>query len=231
MARLLKIPVKYQQDVKEIEPKSLLCTSDKTCTKCNRNSSIYNSGVVYRKMENVIAEGTEEKLEETAQAHFVRPSSAHLSLRPQGTHSENRLSAPPILNVLLSPSDAFASPNTPHGNRGNKETCGKVVASDINDYHRPNSDIGILSSEFERMQLETQQGVQELVRFAHEREKGEQLKQEWTLVAHIVDQFLIWVFLVILAIFTVTLFMHAPRYTFEWENVIYKSTEWLLKMF
>ena len=57
--------------------------------------------------------------------------------------------------------------------------------------------------------------VGELAHIAHEHEEGEEKKEEWTLVAHIVDQFFLYAFVFGLIFFSLVVFMQAPNYVFE----------------
>ena len=70
-----------------------------------------------------------------------------------------------------------------------------------------------------RTMLETQgqisKDVSEMVRYIQEQEKGELMKEEWQLIAAIIDKFFLWLFLFILAISTVVIFMQAPSYAWE----------------
>lgn len=56
--------------------------------------------------------------------------------------------------------------------------------------------------------------VREIVHFVHEQEEGDEQKEEWVLVAHIVDQFFLYLFIMVLVLFSLIVFLNAPRYVF-----------------
>lgn len=56
--------------------------------------------------------------------------------------------------------------------------------------------------------------VRELVHFVHEQEEGDEQKGEWVLVAHIVDQFFLYLFISVLILFSMIVFLNAPKYVF-----------------
>ncbi|XP_048577598.1 neuronal acetylcholine receptor subunit alpha-10-like isoform X2 [Nematostella vectensis] len=55
-------------------------------------------------------------------------------------------------------------------------------------------------------------GVSELVQYRHELEMEEEMRNEWKLIAKIVDKFFLWVFLMLVSITTVIIFLQAPMY-------------------
>lgn len=70
-----------------------------------------------------------------------------------------------------------------------------------------------------RNMLETQEqiakDVAEMVRYIQEQEKGELLKEEWQLIAAIIDKFFLWFFLFVSAFSTVVIFLQAPSYAWQ----------------
>jgi len=70
-----------------------------------------------------------------------------------------------------------------------------------------------------RTLLETQtalsKDVSEVVRYIQDQEMGDLMKEEWQLIAVIIDKFFLWMFLIILCVSTVVIFMQAPSYAWS----------------
>lgn len=70
-----------------------------------------------------------------------------------------------------------------------------------------------------RTMLESQDAlskdVAEIVRYIQDQEMGDLMKEEWQLIAAIIDKFFLWMFLIILSVSTVVIFMQAPSYAWN----------------
>lgn len=212
MARLLRIPAKSPQQNIAQEDKYHVCRSEKPC---RNHSSAYSGDVSFHKPENISTIRCKKK--RTDNEMPARTGSV-LHLRPQEIPTGNRLSAPPKFNVNLLPDEDLMLPDASLGSSKHLNTRGAKLEDSNFDSRCTTCDLKRLNDKVGRRLAETQEDlskcVKELVRFAHEREKDDQLKGEWTLAAHIVDRFFIWIFLIIMAIFTLTIFLHAPKYIF-----------------
>ena len=212
MARLTRVPVK--RILHGVDPKD---SSHPTPT-TDENGNFKTEAILPKKIPNI--------------APVQIPSTQHLHLRnsEQNLHGElhhhpnlsrakqiqeNRYSMPPIFDnltfkdglLLHAPSrghsrinimDAYSQPNF---NKTKPE--GKDKETD----------------KVSRNMLETQEQIAKdvaaMVRYIQEQEKGELLKEEWQLVAAIIDKFFLWFFLFVSAFLTVVIFLQAPSYAWQ----------------
>ncbi|KAL9968564.1 hypothetical protein ACROYT_G020672 [Oculina patagonica] len=84
---------------------------------------------------------------------------------------------------------------------------------------RSSDDVTTGTDHVTRTLLESQaalsKDVAEMVRYIQDQEMGDLMKEEWQLIAAIIDKFFLWMFLIILCVSTVVIFMQAPSYAWS----------------
>ena len=219
MARLVRVPVR--KILHGIDPKE----SPQSKPTADENENLEPEPVVHRKIPNVSA--------------VQMPSSQHLHLKnseptlPGDLHphlnllrfkqvQNNRYSMPPMYDNLGGAfKDGFLYHT--HGHL-HSHTHSRINLNDVDSQPnvtntKPAADEEVYTDHVTRSMLETQgqisRDVAEMVRYIQDQERGEFMKEEWQLIAAIIDKFFLWLFLFILAISTAVIFMQAPSYAWE----------------
>ena len=222
MARLTRVPVK--KILHGIDPKE----SPRSQPTTDGNANLEPESVLQKKIPNTV--------------HVQMPSTQHLHLKnseptlpgdvhpylnlPRAKEIHNkRYSMPPIFDNL---GGALKDGTLCNGGGRSHSLFPSRVHSrnNLNDVDSQPILTNVKKTEEEadtdqatRTMLETQgqicKDVSEMVRYIQEQERGELMKEEWQLIAAIIDKFFLWLFLFILAISTVVIFLQAPSYAWE----------------
>ena len=222
LARLVRVPVKkILHGVDPKEPSQSKPTTDE-------NENLEPEPVVHRKIPNISAvqmpssENLHLKNSEPTLAGDLHP---HLNILRVKQVQNNRFSMPPMYDNLggaLKDGLLYHTHSHLH-NRASSRIHSRVNLNDVDS--QPNvtntkpADEEVDTDHVTRSLLETQgqisRDVAEMVRYIQDQEKGELMKEEWQLIAAIIDKFFLWLFLFILAISTTVIFMQAPSYAWE----------------
>lgn len=217
MARLTKVPVK--KILHGIDPKESSKKAPSTSTDENENTD--PEPAVPKKIPNT----SQNHLSSSQQLH-LKPTSLNvpgdiqprLNLLPaiqrlRNTH--NRLSMPPIydnIHIGGAMNDLISSQTASRINL--TEATSQQVFTNAKS-----TDDVTSTDHVTRTLLETQtamsKDVSEVVRYIQDQEMGDLMKEEWQLIAAIIDKFFLWVFLIILCVSTVVIFMQAPSYAWS----------------
>ena len=217
MARLTKVPVK--KILHGIDPKESSKNAPSTSTE--ENEAPDPEPVVHKKIPNA----SQNHLSSSQQLH-LRPSTLNvpgdiqprLNLLPaiqriRNTH--HRLSMPPVydnIHIGGAMNDLISSRTASRINL--TESASQHVIPNVKS-----TDDVTGTDHVTRTLLETQaamsKDVSEVVRYIQDQEMGDLMKEEWQLIAVIIDKFFLWMFLIILCVSTVAIFMQAPSYAWS----------------
>lgn len=226
MARLTRVPVKkilHGIDAKEpTQPK--LPTTDE-------NDNVEPEAAVHKKIPNI------SRLQSSSHSHFKNSESSlsgdlhpHLNLLRVKAAANNRHSMPPIFDNLGGAfrdgiSNHFRMPSRLQQSRTASRANSRNNLLDnepqplLTNVHVKSADDVTDADPTKRTLLETQSSlskdVGEIVRYIRDQERGDLMKEEWQLVAAIIDKFFLWLFFFILCLSTVVIFMQAPSYAWE----------------
>lgn len=212
MARLTKVPVK--KILHGIDPKE----PSKNDPNTDENDNSEPETIIHRKIPNTSG----NHLSSSQQQHFKHASpnlpgdiQPRLNLLPsiQRVRNVHRLSMPHVYDSIQmggAMNDLITSRNNlvetaPHSQHifTNMKSTEDVTGTDS----------------VTRTLLETHtnlaKDVGEVVRYIQDQEMGDRLKEEWQLIAVIIDKFFLWLFLFILCVSTVIIFMQAPSYAWS----------------
>lgn len=215
MARLTKVPVK--KILHGIDPKE----SSKKTPSTEENETSDPGPAIHKKIPNT----SQNHLSSSQQLHVKTTSvnvpgdiQPRLNLLPaiqriRNTH--HRLSMPPVYDNI-------------HIGGAMNDLISSRTASRINLAESPSQHVipNVKSTDdvtgadhVTKTLLETQtamsKDVREVVRYIQDQEMGDLMKEEWQLIAVIIDKFFLWMFLIILCVSTVVIFMQAPSYAWR----------------
>lgn len=215
MARLTKVPVK--KILHGIDPKE----SSKKTPSTEENETSDPEPAIHKKIPNT----SQNHLSSSQQFHVKTTSvnvpgdiQPRLNLLPaiqriRNTH--HRLSMPPVYDNI-------------HIGGAMNDLISSRTASRINLAESPSQHVipNVKSTDdvtgadhVTKTLLETQtamsKDVSEVVRYIQDQEMGDLMKEEWQLIAVIIDKFFLWMFLIILCVSTVVIFMQAPSYAWR----------------
>jgi len=221
MARLTKVPVKkilHGIDPKESSKKT---PTTSTSTSTEENETPDPEPVVHKKIPN----SSQNHLSSSQQLH-VKPASLNvpgdiqprLNLLPaiqRIRNSSHRLSMPPIYdNIHI----GGAMNDLISGRTASRLNLSESASQHVIPNVKSTDDV-TGTDHVTRTLLETQtalsKDVSEVVRYIQDQEMGDLMKEEWQLIAVIIDKFFLWMFLIILCVSTVVIFMQAPSYAWS----------------
>lgn len=213
MARLCKVPVK--KILHGIDPTQ----SSKKEPDENENSE--PEPVVHKKIPNT----SRNHISSSQQLHIkhLTPNlpgdiQPRINLLPSiQRRSMHRLSMPPIydnIQVGGAMNDLISSRAPSRINLAEPATSSQPIFMNVKS-----TDDVTGTDNVTRALLETQtalaKDVNEMVRYIQDQEMGDLMKEEWQLIAAIIDKFFLWMFLLILCFSTVAIFMQAPSYVWK----------------
>lgn len=213
MARLTKVPVK--KILHGIDPKESL----KKARSTDENENLDPEHSVHKKIPNT----SRNHLSSSQQLHFKAMSpnlpgdiQPRLNLLPaiqRVRNTTHRLSMPPVYdNIQIggAMNDLISSRAASRINLAEPASLHNVRSTD---------DLSAGTDHVTRTLLESQaalsKDVAEMVRYIQDQEMGDLMKEEWQLIAAIIDKFFLWMFLIILCVSTVVIFMQAPSYAWS----------------
>lgn len=217
MARLTRVPVK--KILHGVDPKD--SSQSKRATNANEN---LETQMKIPNIAPVQLASTQHLHLKNSEATLHGELNPHLNLLRAKQIQNNRHSMPPVYdNLGGAVSDGMLlhatcrlshSPSHAHSRVNLLEPDSKPVLT-----KKTSADEEVESEQVTRSMLETQgqiaKDIAQMLRYIQEQENGELLKEEWQLIAAIIDKFFLWLFLVIVAFSTVVIFMQAPSYAWE----------------
>ena len=198
LAKLLRVDVK--KDIKDQEKRHKGLVPGRESSRQSSTAQIHDK-VTLRKLRNRCSE-------------IYRGSHVNVATAVE-TGDCNR-------NIFLSPDKDFSCCSSRNPSYTNLERAGlgqsrTHLAREVNDARGPGQrslcDDYVLRSLLHSQEC-ISRDVRELVHFAREQEEGEERKDEWILVAYIVDQFFLYLFIAVLLLFSLIVFFNAPKYMF-----------------
>lgn len=212
MARLTRVPVK--KILHGIDPKE----SSQSKSSTDENGNLEAETVVHKKIPNNTSRVPSSQHIHLKTSEPTLPGELHPHLNLlRVKQAQNRYSMPPIYDNLggaLRDGMHTHAPSLPHSRNNLFDVGSQPVVMNLKSH-----DDVVDTDHVTRTLLETQatlsKDVGEMVRYIQEQEKGELMKEEWQLIAAIIDKFFLWLFLFILCISTVVIFMQAPSYAWE----------------
>ncbi len=216
MARLTKVPVK--KILHGIDPKESLKRAQST----DENENLSPEPIVHKKIPNT----TRNQMSSSQQLHLKHTSpnlpgdiQPRLNLLPaiqRVRNTTHRLSMPPVYdNIQIggAMNDLITSRAASRINLAEHDS--QPVLNNV----RSSDDVTAGTDHVTRTLLESQaalsKDVAEMVRYIQDQEMGDLMKEEWQLIAAIIDKFFLWMFLIILCVSTVVIFMQAPSYAWS----------------
>ncbi|XP_078356475.1 neuronal acetylcholine receptor subunit alpha-10-like, partial [Oculina patagonica] len=216
MARLTKVPVK--KILHGIDPKESLRRAQST----DENENLSPEPIVHKKIPNT----TRNQMSSSQQLHLKHTSpnlpgdiQPRLNLLPaiqRVRNTTHRLSMPPVYdNIQIggAMNDLITSRAASRINLAEHDS--QPVLNNV----RSSDDVTTGTDHVTRTLLESQaalsKDVAEMVRYIQDQEMGDLMKEEWQLIAAIIDKFFLWMFLIILCVSTVVIFMQAPSYAWS----------------
>ena len=225
MARLTRVPVKkilHGIDAKEPSQPKLPQTDE--------NDNIDPETAVHKKIPNI------SRLQSSSHSHFKNSESSlsgdlhpHLNLLRVKAAANNRHSMPPIFDNLGGAfrdgiPNHFRMPSQLQSRTASRANSRNNLVDNesqplFTNLHGKSADDVTDADPTKRTLLETQSSISkdvgDIVRYIREQERGDLMKEEWQLVAAIIDKFFLWLFFFILCLSTVVIFMQAPSYAWE----------------
>ncbi|KAJ7363585.1 hypothetical protein OS493_009745 [Desmophyllum pertusum] len=213
MARLCKVPVK--KILHGIDP------TDSSKKEPDENENLEPESVVHKKIPNT----SRNHISSSQQLHIkhLTPNlpgdiQPRINLLPSiQRRSMHRLSMPPIydnIQVGGAMNDLISSRAPSRINLAEPATSSQPIFMNVKS-----TDDVTGTDNVTRALLETQtalaKDVNEMVRYIQDQEMGDLMKEEWQLIAAIIDKFFLWMFLLILCFSTVAIFMQAPSYVWK----------------
>lgn len=214
MARLTKVPVKKILD--GIDPKE----SSKKDPKQDENDISEPGNVVQGKIPNTSRRNSSRDHLSHISPNLPGDIQPRLNLLPsiQRARNANRLSMPHFydgIQVGGAMNDLISSHAASRHNLldiAPPSHSKHVFANHV----KSADDVRGTADGVTRQLLETQtnlaKDVAEVVRYIQDQEMSDLMKEEWQLIAIIIDKFFLWLFLFILCVSTVIIFMQAPSY-------------------
>jgi len=222
LARLTRVPVKkILHGIDPNDPSPSMPATDE-------NANLEHETVLHKKIPNI-------KTSTVPSSHHIHLKNSeptlngdlhpHLNLLRAKQMHNNRYSMPPIYDNL-----GGAWKEGPHYHLPTRPVSRALShahsRNNLNDVDSQPLLTNIKSADdltgtdhVTRTLLETQtslsKDVAEVVRFIQDQEKCDLMKEEWQLIATIIDKFFLWLFLFILGVSTVVIFMQAPSYAWE----------------
>lgn len=220
LARLVRVPVK--KILHGIDPKE----SSQSKPTTDENANLEPEPVVHRKIPNISAvqmpssQNLHLKNSEPTLAGDLHP---HLNILRVKQVQNNRYSMPPMYDNLGGALKDGLLYHTHSHTRTSSRIHSRVNLNDVDS--QPNvtntkpadeeTDIDHVTRSLLETQGQISRDVAEMVRYIQDQERGEFMKEEWQLIAAIIDKFFLWLFLFILAISTTVIFMQAPSYAWQ----------------
>ena len=222
LARLTRVPVK--KILHGIDPKE----ASRSQPTEDENANLEPETVLHKKIPNTVhvqmpsVQRLHLKNSESTLPGDVHP---YLNLPRAKEIHQKRYSMPPIFDNLggaLKDGTFYNGrgrshsliPSRMHSRNNLNDVDSQLIFTNVKK-----ADEEVDTDQATRTKLETQgqisKDVSEMVRYIKEQERGELMKEEWQLIAAIIDKFFLWLFLFILAISTVVIFMQAPSYAWE----------------
>ena len=215
MARLTKVPVK--KILHGIDPKETLKKAKST----DENENLGPDPVIHKKIPNT----SRNHLSSSQQLHIKHLSpnlpgdiQPRLNLLPAVQRARNtthRLSMPPVYDNIQLGGAMNDLISTRAASRIN--LAGSAPQQVFSNVRSTDDVTG--TDHVTRTMLESQDAlskdVAEIVRYIQDQEMGDLMKEEWQLIAAIIDKFFLWMFLIILSVSTVVIFMQAPSYAWN----------------
>ena len=223
MARLTRVPVKkILHGIDPKEPSQAKPTTDK-------NANVEPEPIVHKKIPNIAHVSSSQHIHlKNSEPTLSGDLHPHLNLLRVKQAAHNRYSMPPIFDNL---GGAFRDGLHNHMPSRFASSVASRAASRVQSRNNlldgdsqsllPNvnvksaddiTDIDPTTRKLLETQASLSKDVSEMVRFIQDQEKGDLMKEEWQLIAAIIDKFFLWLFLFILCISTVVIFMQAPSY-------------------
>lgn len=212
MARLTRVPVK--RILHGVDPKD--SSHSKSTTDENRN--LETDAILPRKIPNIAPvqiPSTQHLHLRNSEQNLHGELHPHLNLLRAKQVQENRYSMPPIFdNLTFKDGLLLHAPSRAHSRINIMDDDSQPNFNKTKSDHKEKG-----TEQLNRNMLETQEqiakDVAEMVRYIQEQEKGELLKEEWQLIAAIIDKFFLWFFLFVLAFSTIVIFLQAPSYAWQ----------------
>ena len=217
MARLTKVPVKKILD--GIDPKE----SSKKDPKQDENDISEPGNVVQGKIPNTSRHNSSRDHLSHISPNLPGDIQPRLNLLPsiQRARNANRLSMPHFydgIQVGGAMNDLISSHAASRHNLldiAPPSHSKHVFANHV----KSADDVRGTTDGVTRQLLETQtnlaKDVAEVVRYIQDQEMSDLMKEEWQLIAIIIDKFFLWLFLFILCVSTIIIFMQAPSYAWS----------------
>lgn len=212
MARLTRVPVK--RILHGVDPKD---SSHSTPT-TDENGNLETEAILPRKIPNIAPAqmpSTQHLHLRNSEQNLHGELHHHLNLSRAKQIQENRYSMPPIFDNLTFKDGLFV--HAPSRGQSRINIMNADSQPNFNKTKPEGKDKE--TDQVSRNMLETQEqiakDVAEMVRYIQEQEKGELLKEEWQLIAAIIDKFFLWFFLFVSAFSTVVIFLQAPSYAWQ----------------